>query len=232
MNNVLENKTVLIVGGSSGIGLSVAQALQKHGSKLIIASRSAHSKRAEIVPLLDDKVITQNMDITRSVDIERFWGDSSQIDHLIFTVRPNYSTELFADTDIIQAKAAFDVKFWGEYHFIQKSLNKLRAGGSIIMTSGIAGTKVYPRSSTMALINSATETLVKSLALEISPLRINAVCPGFIRPKSESVTQYAQSFPLQRLGTIDEVCEAYLYLLKSTYVTGSVITVDGGATLI
>ncbi len=232
MNKRLHGRTILIAGGASGIGLAVARAAKKKGSKIIIASRSAGTKRAEITQSLGNDTGIHNLDITDDSDIGEFFSKVSHIDHMIFTVRPEYTPESFAETDIRQAQAAFNTKFWGQYLVIQKSLKSMRAGGSIILTSGIAGTKVYQKSSTMALINSATETLVKSLAIEISPIRINAVRPGFIEPKPETVNKYSHSFPLKRLGRIDEICAAYIYLLENTYITGSVLTVDGGATLI
>ena len=100
------------------------------------------------------------------------------------------------------------------------------------MTTGIAGEKIFKNFSTMAVINSATETLCRSLAIELSPIRVNVVSPGFVAPKSPEVENYAQQFPSGRIASPDEVAEAYIYLMASSYTTGISMVIDGGAKLI
>ena len=100
------------------------------------------------------------------------------------------------------------------------------------MTAGIAGEKVFKNYSTMAVINSAMESLCRSLAVELAPIRVNVVSPGYVAPKSADVEQYVQCFPAGRVASVDEVAEAYIYLMKSSYTTGVSLVIDGGARLI
>lgn len=84
----------------------------------------------------------------------------------------------------------------------------------------------------MAIINSATETLCRTLAIELAPLRVNAVSPGFVKPKPTEVQEYASQFPAKRLASVSDVAMAYIYLMANPYATGTVTVVDGGARLI
>lgn len=84
----------------------------------------------------------------------------------------------------------------------------------------------------MAVINSATETLCRTLAVELAPLRINCISPGFVEPKPGSVQDYAREFPIRRLASLDEIASGYLWLMTNPYVTGTVTVLDGGARLI
>ena len=84
----------------------------------------------------------------------------------------------------------------------------------------------------MAIINSATETLCRALAVELAPLRVNAVSPGFVEPKPQKIKEYARRFPIGRLASMDEVVSAYMWLMTNQYITGAVTVIDGGARLI
>lgn len=108
----------------------------------------------------------------------------------------------------------------------------IREAGSITLTSGIAGEKIYKGASTMALINSATETLCRILAVELAPLRVNVVSPGFVEPKPQEILEYATRFPAGKIASLDDVAKAYIGLLANPYITGTVSVVDGGARLI
>jgi len=219
---------VLVVGGSSGIGLAVARLAQHEGASVAIASRRA-PERVAALPEPLSSIEAHAIDITVPEDLERLFGAIGTIDHLVVAVRPEAHSAPFPTIDIDEARRAFETKFWGPYRLIQVAHRHMREGGSIILTSGIAGEKVYPGASTMALINSATESLCRSLAVELAPLRVNCVSPGFVAPKPESVEVYARRFPMQRLALLDEVASAYAWLIANPYVTGSVIVVDGGA---
>ena len=151
---------------------------------------------------------------------------------MVVAVRPAVQSAPFLATVMDEAKRAFETKFWGQYRLIQVACRHMQETGSISLTSGIAGEKVYPGASTMTLINSATESLCRALAVELSPLRINCVSPGFVEPKPESVQEYARQFPVKRLASMDEVASAYLWLMENPYITGNVTVVDGGARLI
>jgi NAD(P)-dependent dehydrogenase (short-subunit alcohol dehydrogenase family) len=232
MNDILDSKRILVVGGSSGIGLAVAKHAQQSGAHVIIASRNASARAGELPDWPGNGIETHSFDITSAEDNSRLFETIGIIDHLVITVRPEIKASPFQTTDIDAAQRAFDVKFWSTYRLIQVAQRYIKQSGSITLTSGIAGEKIYKGTSIMAVINSATETLCRVLAVELAPLRVNVVSPGFVEPKSKEVQEYACQFPLRKLASLDDVASAYLWLIASPYMTGTVTVIDGGARLI
>ena len=155
-------------------------------------------------------------------------------DHLVSTIKPEHLTCEFADSKLENTKQAFDAKFWGQYNLVRHSLKHISKNGSIVLTSGIAANRGYKGFSGTAAINGAIESLVGSLSVELAPIRINAVSPGFIErfqgddERLETIKQLNNRIPLKRLGTHAEVCEAYLYLLNNKFSTGTILKIDGG----
>ena len=227
----LEHKRVLVVGGSSGIGLAVVRQVQEKGAGVIVASRDAPERMA-VLPEPLNSLETYSLDITDPNAADRLFESIGVIDHIIIAVRPTVHSAPFVEIDIDEAKRAFETKFWGQYRFIQTAHRHIRETGSITLTSGIAGERIYGGASTMALINSATETLCRTLSVELSPLRVNCVSPGFVEPKPKTVQDYARQFPLKKLASLDEIASGYLWLMENPYVTGTVTVLDGGARLI
>lgn len=231
MGMPLEHKRVLVIGGSSGIGLAVAKIARSEGAAVIVASRHAPERATALPDTFRDMEI-HSFDITADDAHQGLFDTVGTIDHLVVAVRPEVRSAPFPTIDITEAKRAFETKFWGQYRLLQVAHRHIRETGSMILTSGIAGEKIYPGASTMGLINSATESLCRALAVELSPLRINCVSPGFVEPKPESVREYAHRFPAKRLALPDEVASAYLWLMTNPYITGTVTILDGGARLI
>lgn len=231
MGNTLDQQTVLVVGGSAGIGLAVAQHAQREGARVIVASRSASERQADFPESLKS-IEACSFDITDKEEREQLFATIGDIDHLVVTARSEAPLAPFLEVDVKQAKHAFETKLWGLYALVQTAHRHMNASGSITFTSGIASTKVYRGYSAMALVNSATETLCRTLAVELAPMRVNCVSPGFVEPKPESVQEYARQFPAKRLASQDEITMAYLALMTNPYVTGTVSVVDGGASLI
>ncbi len=232
MKESLQNKRILIVGGSSGIGLAVGKLACKAGARLIIASRNAAEKHNDLATTIGHNIETCSLDVASENETEAVLKKVRSIDHLVITTRPGITSAPFAETDFKQAKEAFETKFWGQYQLIQKAQRHISQNGSIVMTSGIAGEKIFKNSSTMSIINSATETFCRSLAVELAPIRVNVVSPGFVAPKSPDVEKYARQFPSGKIASPEEVADAYIYLMESSYTTGLSVVIDGGARLI
>lgn len=232
MNNSLKNKRILIVGGSSGIGLGVATRACRAGAKVMIASRNAAEKCDELAAAVGYAVETYSFDVTSEDETGAMLKEIGKFDHLVITARPVISPALFVQTDLREAKQAFETKFWGPYQFIQKAQGQMSQNGSIVMTTGIAGEKVFKNASTMAIINGATEAFCRVLAMELAPIRVNVVSPGFVAPKPSEVENYAEQFPLGRIASPQDVAQAYIYLMASPYTTGTTAVIDGGARLI
>ena len=226
---MLNGQKILIVGGSSGLGAAVARLVRKNGGRVIIASRKAKERAPSFCGPADDAIEMHTCDITMPEDHLRLFESVGMIDHLVIVVRPEINSSPFRDMDVAEAKSAFETKFWGPFQFIQTAAGHIRETGSIILTSGIAGEKIYKGASVMSVMNCAVEALCRVLSVELAPLRVNAVSPGFVQPKPDAVEEMSKQFPAKRLASAEEVASAYLWLMESQYTTGTVSVIDGGA---
>lgn len=223
----MKGKKVLIVGGSSGIGLALAKSLGENGADVAIASRSApdHKDKIQSLPGLGNCTCFF-VDITVEAEIKRLLSDVGKIDHLVFTVKHPIARAPFSELELDIVRRAFETKFWGQYNFTRLACRHLNENGSVILSSGTLGKRPYPGFSTMSIIAGAIESLCKALAIELAPIRVNAVCPGF-----KSLKEMAEKIPLG-LGEDSAIANSYLYLLNDAYTTGSIIVSDGGAMLV
>lgn len=230
---MLENKRVVIVGGSSGIGLNLSGHLLSQGNEVIVGSRSPENL-SEAKKFLNDKITTFQIDASDENSVIKFFGNVGKFDHLVVTIKPEHLVCNFEESNVLSAREAFDSKFWGQYNLVRHCLKHISVHGSIVLTSGIASKRSYKGFFGTAAINGAIESFVKSVSGEISPVRINVVSPGFIERHSgdsgryETIVKLGANPPLERLGTQSEVSLAYIYLLENTYSTGSNLVVDGG----
>ena len=230
---MLDNKRIVIIGGSSGIGLNLCSHLVEQGAKVVIGSRSLE-KLAEAKRSLNDEISTFQVDASDENSVIQFFAEVGDFDHLVVTIKPDHLVCDFKESDTSNARAAFESKFWGQYNLVRHGLKNISSQGSIVLTSGIASSRGYSGFSGTAAINGAIESLVKSVSGEITPVRINAVSPGFIERYSddaeryESIKELGANPPIKRLGTHNEVSQSYIYLLTNTYSTGSTLVVDGG----
>ncbi len=230
---MLSNKKILIVGGATGIGLALARRAQEEGGQVILASRSSEKLQAA-ARSLPIPVQIETVDATSDASVAALFESIGSIDHMAVTIKPSLPSSPFKDNDINLAQQAFDAKFWGQYRLAKAALKTLSTNGSIVLTSGIAAQRSYMGYSAVSAMNAATEALVKALAIEIAPHRINAVSPGFVEAEGDHVQRLAYArnvganFPLERLGHAEEIAEAYLYLFKNAYANGSCVVVDGG----
>ena len=237
---MLKNKKIIIVGGTSGIGLAVAQAATEAGAVVVVASRSADrlsiaSHQLSAYSLIEGNVETYLLDASIEKDVAAFYEDVGAFDHLVMTIKGAHEINAFAKLDLPQARHAFDAKFWGQYYLARYGAPKIRHGGSITLTSGIGGQKPYLGYSTITVINGAIDALCKTLAIELAPIRVNTVCPGFVATQHDSVARQdalrsmAITLPVRHIASPQSIASAYLYLMTSTYSTGTVLVVDGGA---
>ncbi len=228
MNNKIHNKKrVLIVGGSSGIGLALAKSLGERGDDVIIASRSAVEKREEITSISGLENCTLfSIDITDDIQIDNLLKDLGKIDHLVFTVKAPLITAPFLELNSNDVRDAFETKFWGQYNVVKKASHLINPNGGIIFTSGTLAGRPYDGYSTMSIIAGAIDSLGKALAVELSPLRVNCVAPGY-----KTLEELQDKIPLG-LGNDAQMSNPYLFLIDDEYVTGTSIVCDGGATLV
>jgi NAD(P)-dependent dehydrogenase (short-subunit alcohol dehydrogenase family) len=231
---------VLIVGGSSGIGLALAELLLDTGAQVTIAGRSADRLAAVAKRLA---VSTGQVDITQEDQVRRLLAEAAPLDHVVVTaVDATGAYGPVTDFDLAAARAVLDTKLIGPWLVAKHAAPGLPANGSITFTSGIAAYRPGPGGSMIASANGALEALARSLALELAPIRVNVVSPGWTDTpvwdaiagggKAERLAAMAARLPVGRVGRPADVAQAFVALLGNGFVTGSVVHVDGGQRLV
>jgi NAD(P)-dependent dehydrogenase (short-subunit alcohol dehydrogenase family) len=233
----LQGKRVIVLGGSSGIGQSTAKALAAEGAVVIIASRSKE-KLQRAAETIGYPVISQVLDMTDGRQVDAFFGKTEPFDHLVITAANSVGGK-FVELDIARARRFFDSKFWGPYVVARAAIPKIQSGGTITFFAGTASRRGSPGFSCGSAINAAIETLSNTLSVELAPIRVNTISPGYIRTPAldelmdpgamkARLAEVEKTIPLHRIGTPDDIAHAVLYLIENTYTTGAVLFVDGG----
>jgi NAD(P)-dependent dehydrogenase (short-subunit alcohol dehydrogenase family) len=243
MSSSLQNQRILIIGGSSGIGLATAQLATERGAHVIIAGRSKSKLDAAVATLqtASAPALAIAVDITDASSIAQLFAEVGNIDHLAMT-GPAPSFGSFKDLLVANVKSEFEGKFWGQYLAAQHAAKVLPAHGSITFMSGAYSQRPVPGASSLAAVQGAIEGLVRGLAVDLAPLRVNAVSPGltdtplirgiFGDAASEKLyADTAQSLPARYVAKPDDIAQSYIYLMENKASTGSVIFPDGGYTL-
>lgn len=236
----LKNARVLVVGGTSGIGLGVAAAVAERGAVPIVASRRQSSVDSALEQL-PDSARGAVVDLTDPAGLDRFAEQIGDLEHLVFTAGESLELAPLADLTPEVIAGFFATRFVGALNAVRVFAPRITEGGSITLTSGTAAHRpefgVLPVSICGAM-NAATT----ALAVELAPIRVNAVAPGVVRTplwdamseadRQTMFSQTAQQLPLGRIGEVEDVALAYVYLMEQAYGTGIVLTVDGGTLLV
>jgi NAD(P)-dependent dehydrogenase (short-subunit alcohol dehydrogenase family) len=235
----LKNNRVLIIGGTSGIGLAVAKAVAERGAIPIVASRRQSSVDRALAEL-PDEARGAVIDVADPAALDEFVEIVGDIEHLVFTAGDSLEQAKLADLTPDVVSAFFTTRFVGALNAIRVFTPHITAGGSITLTTGTAaytpGFGILPVSVCGAM-NAATT----ALAFELAPLRVNAVAPGVVRTplwdslgdaKQVVFDQAEKTLPLGRVGEVEDAALAYVYCMEQSFGTGIVLTVDGGTLLI
>jgi NAD(P)-dependent dehydrogenase (short-subunit alcohol dehydrogenase family) len=147
-----------------------------------------------------------------------------------------------AATDLTQARSAFELRYWSALAAVKYASPHIRKGGSIVLTTGIAGRRPHKGWVVVASVAGTIESLTRALAVDLAPIRVNAVSPGVVRtnlwqnmPEAERENLYesvGSRLPVGRVGEADEVAQAYLFLMQEGFSTGQTVIVDGGTVLV
>lgn len=237
----LDNKRVIVVGGSSGIGLAVAQQTAAQGAEVVIAS-SNPQRVQEAVSILGGKAQGHPLDISDEPAVRSFFEKLGRFDHLVFTAGDSLHLGELATADLQKARRAFDLRYWGSLAAVKYGSPLIRTGGSIVLTTGIAGARPRAGWAFGASVCGAMESLTRALAVELKPIRVNAVSPGFVRtnlwsnmPEQQRESMYesvGKSLLVGRVGEADDIAQAYLFLMQEGFSSGQILVVDGGALLV
>lgn len=237
----LNGKSVLILGGSSGLGLATAQAAAADGASVVIVSGNQQRLDAAL-RLLPDNCSARTVDLRSEENIKRLFTGTGPFDHLVYTAGENLNLHNIADTNISEAKDFLTLRFWGALAAIKYGAPLINKEGSIGLISGIASQRPGPGWGMAAAICGAMDGLVRAMAVELAPLRVNAVSAGVIRTnlwnsisEADRESLYATvgaSLLVKRVGEAEDIAKAFLFLMKQSFATGQVYTVDGGAVLV
>ena len=237
----LRGKRIVVLGGSSGIGLATAQAAAKEQASVVIAS-SRKERVDQALATLPAGAEGRVLDVTDETAVQALFAQLGGFDHLVFTAGETLRLGSLAGTDVEAARRFFELRYWGAFLAAKYGSGSIRPGGSIVFTSGLAGQRPHAGWALGASICSAMEGLTRALAVELAPIRVNIVCPGVVKsPLWAAMTemdrtalyrQTAEKLLVGHVGETEEIAEAYLYLMRQTYGSGHVLVVDGGGALI
>jgi NAD(P)-dependent dehydrogenase (short-subunit alcohol dehydrogenase family) len=222
---------VVVMGGTSGIGLATAQRLTAAGAEVTVTGRDP----AKLAAVEGQVKQAQQVDGTVEAQVAEFFERIGEIDHLVLAFSQGatgFGAARELPTEAI--RAAFDGKLFGYLHAIRHA----QVSGSITLISGASARGAVPGTAVLGAANGAIERMVPPLSAELAPVRVNAVSPGVIDTpwwsfldddaRREQFESIASGQPVQRIGTPDDVAAAISYLIGATFVTGVVLAVDGG----
>lgn len=235
---------VLVVGGSSGMGLALTERLLDKGAAVTIVGRSPERlvqarEKLGNAPGLQ----TEAADATNEADVERLFASVGAVHHIVSTAADVGGVYVhLPEMNISTARRVIDSKVVAPLLLAKHGAPRLEAGGSITFTSGIAAYRPAPKGSVVAAINGAIESLVYALAVELAPTRVNAVSPGWVdtpiwdsvagEGKTSMLEAMATRLPVGRIGQAGDIAQAIESVMSNGFISGTVVHVDGGQRLV
>jgi len=229
---LLKGKKVVVVGGSSGIGLSTAELAKREGADVIIASRNV-SKLDAVAEKLN--AIAIPADVTSDDSVAKLFRNCGPVDHVVVTAA-QLRTGPFKTVSMEDVRSTMEGKFWGAWRVAKSA--EIRPGGSLTLVSGYLSIRPRPNSAIISVANGALESLARALALELAPVRVNAVSPGIIdtpiraampeQARREMLAQTAAKLPVGRVGVGEDIARQILAFMTIGFETGSIVYLDGG----
>jgi NAD(P)-dependent dehydrogenase (short-subunit alcohol dehydrogenase family) len=237
----LHNQRVVLLGGTSGIGLAAAQAALTAGASVIVASSSSQ-RIAEALAVLGSRAEGYTVNVADEAAVQALFERIGSFDHLVYSAGDSLQIGALGETAINAIRKAFEVRVFGAITAVKHAAPHLRPGGSVVLTSGIASLRPQTGWTSAAGICGAMEAIARALAVELAPIRVNLVSPGFVRtplwagiPEAEREAMYAEkgaALLVGRVGEPEEIAQSYLYLMTNRYCTGQTVVVDGGGVLV
>jgi NAD(P)-dependent dehydrogenase (short-subunit alcohol dehydrogenase family) len=234
----LAGKRVVVIGGASGIGFAVAALAEEIGAEVVIASRNAAKVAAAVERL--PGATGGAVDLRDEASVSGFFESLGAFDHLAITAGDWGGSRFVAirDIDLAAARDGLEIRFWGVLAAVKYGSRSIAPNGSITMTSGMMTHRPRKGAPLATAIGGAVEHLARGLAVDLAPVRVNAVCPGMIltevvkQAPEETLRAWVAGLPLPRGATPSEAATAYVYSMLNSYVTGQTLAVDGGGLLV
>jgi NAD(P)-dependent dehydrogenase (short-subunit alcohol dehydrogenase family) len=237
----LKDQRIVVLGGTSGIGLATAVAAAREGATVVVASRTQERVQRALAALPDGSE-GHAVDLADEGAVRRFFEAIGAFDHLVYTAGESLQLAPIAGTDLATARRFFELRYFGAFAAAKYGSAHVRPGGSIVLTGGIAALRPRAGWTVAASICGAMESLTRALAVELAPIRVNIVCPGVVRTplwdamgddaRAALYRDTAAALPVRRVGEPEDIAEAYLYLMRERFSTGQSIVIDGGAVLV
>jgi NAD(P)-dependent dehydrogenase (short-subunit alcohol dehydrogenase family) len=234
----LEGQRVVVIGGASGIGFAVAELACTQGAAVVLGSSTKTNVDAAVERL--QGATGRTVDLRDEASVAGFFAEIGPFDHMVITAgdwggRWSVATR---DLDLTEARDFFTVRFWGVLAAVKHGCRSILEDGSITLTSGIAAHRPRKGAPMSATVMGVVEALTRALAMDLAPVRVNAVCPGYvltdiIKQMPEEILRAAVGhIPVPRAGSPAEAAKAYVYLMLNGYATGQILPVDGGRMLV
>lgn len=239
-----EGTKVIVVGGGSGMGLAVVKRCLAASEKVIVVGRNQERlKRAREALGEPAALETVMVDVTQEAQVADLFQHVGRLDHIVSTAADiEGAYEPLPSLELRSAQRVVESKFYGPLLLAKYGAPMLADTGSITFTSGIAAYRPSARGSVVAAVNAALEGLVRALALELAPIRVNAVSPGWVDTpiwtfvagdqKDEILSGMAKRLPVGRVGQPEDIADAIRFLMGNTFTTGTILHVEGGHRLI
>lgn len=235
----IEGKRVIVLGGTSGIGLCAVRALLDRGARVIAASRSAR-RLEQAGTALAGRVELEQVDVLDRAGLSSLFARHAPFDHLVNCATGGARvTGPFLKMDLDGFVGSFR-KLWGHVHSVHLGAPHMSRNGAIVLVSGTLSRKCRSGMSAHSTVGNAVEGFCRAVAPEIAPIRINVVAPGLIDTPMLALTgQEREAFfrdataqhVIQRPGRPEEVADGIVFLLQNDFITGTTLDVDGGSLL-
>jgi NAD(P)-dependent dehydrogenase (short-subunit alcohol dehydrogenase family) len=237
MANGLQDKTILVIGRGSGIARTIALLARSEGGQVIVAGRD----RAKLANSYDDPGISaETIDITADDSIAALAERVGRVDHVVSTASARARGKL-ADLQRQNLLQSFDTKVIGPTMLAKHFASQINPGGSFVLFSGVHAFKHNVGYLGVGITNGAVDFLTRWLAVELAPVRVNAISPGVIDTgawdalgedgKRDYFEHIAAHNPAGRIGTPDDIAAAVLFAMTNTFMTGVTLKIDGGEPL-
>lgn len=240
----IAGKKVIVVGGSSGMGLVVARTALEHGAEVVVVGRSRERLARAAETLAGGECLsTIAADVTREDEVSSLFASVGRFDHLFVSAASNLTYQPVRELELEAARQTIDAKFVAALLLAKYGSCQISPSGSITFTSGIAAERPLPTGYLVGAVNGALFSLAYGLAVALAPVRVNTLSPGWIDTpvwetsalaanKAAMFAQMSQRLPAGRIGIPADIGHAALFLMENEFTTGIVLPVDGGHRLV
>ena len=239
--DLLSGQKLVVLGGTSGIGLEVARAAAARGARVVIAGRDRIRADAACASLAGEAV-AHALDAGDRSALDAFFDEVGPVDHLVLTLSGGEGGGEFASLDLQALRRGFEAKFWPQLETVQAALPALAPAASVTFVTAVSARIARPGTTGLAAINGALEAMVGGLARELAPRRVNAVSPGVIDTawwsqapaavRQVVFEEQARTLPVGRVGQPEDVAQSVLFMATNGFTTGSIVECDGGLHLL